>query len=176
MGFNSGLKGLSRIKGSSKERYIFAFQTPWTITKESVSSEILAMKLRCFTRARFGETILLSHINKWGNVRFTITTITAVKKAINITYYEWVFVALSIQHAMRMRLIVICKLPDLRYFSTLSHKRHDFRKQVTEYKTRVLISSTNSVWNICHSEKNSARYDNKCMLMFVWSTFILVRI
>jgi hypothetical protein len=41
-----------------------------------------------------------------------------------------VFVALGIQHAMRMRLIVPCALPDsIQYFSTLFYKRHDFRKK-----------------------------------------------
>jgi hypothetical protein len=30
----------------------------------------------------------------------------------------------------------------LLYFSTLCHKRHDFRKHVTEYQMRVLIFST----------------------------------
>ena len=32
--------------------------------------------------------------------------------------------------------------PSLQYFPTLSQKRHDFRKQVTEYKMRVLIFCT----------------------------------
>ena len=32
--------------------------------------------------------------------------------------------------------------PALKYFSTLSHKGHDFRKEVIEHETRVLIFST----------------------------------
>jgi hypothetical protein len=32
--------------------------------------------------------------------------------------------------------------PALQNFSTLSHKRHDFRENVIEYKMRVLIFST----------------------------------
>ena len=32
--------------------------------------------------------------------------------------------------------------PALQYSSTLSHKRHDFRKEVTEHETRVSIFST----------------------------------
>jgi len=43
-------------------------------------------------------------------------------KAISISYYECVLVALGIQHAMRLRHIVICGLPALQYFSTLSKK------------------------------------------------------
>ena len=47
-------------------------------------------------------------------------------KAIRITYCERVFVALGIQHVMRMRCTVICGLSALNYFSTLSHKPHFF--------------------------------------------------
>jgi len=32
---------------------------------------------------------------------------------------------------------------------------------------RVLVISTISVWNIYHSKKNWARYDHKCILVFI---------
>jgi len=36
-------------------------------------------------------------------------------------------------------------------FSTLSHKRHDLRRKVTENKMCVVISSTTFLWNVSHS-------------------------
>jgi hypothetical protein len=65
-------------------------------------------------------------------------------KAMSIRY---VSVVLGTQHAMRMRHIVIC-LPAPLYniiLSTLSHKRYDFRKKVTEHKMCVLIFCTTFV-------------------------------
>jgi hypothetical protein len=50
-------------------------------------------------------------------------------------------------------------------FSTFCHKRHAFRQNVTEYKLCVLIFSTTFPWNISHSRKNWARYDQKCILV-----------
>jgi hypothetical protein len=74
-------------------------------------------------------------------------------KAVSITYCECLFVALDNQHAMRaMSSSVAC--PAVQYFSTLCHKRLDFRKIIIEYEMCVLIFSTTFVWNISHCKNN----------------------
>jgi hypothetical protein len=93
------------------------------------------------------------------------------EKAVSITYSECVSVALVIQHAMRMRRIILSSVSGLAlpYFSTLSHKRHDFWKEKKiEHKMCALIFSTTFVWNISHSKQNWARY-HKCT-QFMYST------
>jgi hypothetical protein len=65
-------------------------------------------------------------------------------KAISVTYSKCVSVALVIQHATRMRRIILSSVAclALQHFSTLSHTRHDFREKVIEYKICFLIFST----------------------------------
>jgi hypothetical protein len=66
-------------------------------------------------------------------------------KTLNITYCEFVFAALGIQHAERMYRIALPSVvsPDVIYFSTFSHKRRRFRKikNLAEYKMSYRFSS-----------------------------------
>jgi hypothetical protein len=55
----------------------------------------------------------------------------------------------------------------LRY--PLSHKWHSFWKKIIEHKVCVLSFFTTFVWNIFNSKKNRARYDQKCILVFMSS-------
>ena len=70
----------------------------------------------------------------------------------NIRYYECMFIALGVQHAVRIRLSSVA-CPSLQYFSKLSHKWNDFRKRVTEHKM-CFDFLYNFFFNISHSKKN----------------------
>ena len=64
----------------------------------------------------------------WRNIDTRLCNHCCSGKAVGITHSECVLAVLVIQHAMRMNHIVVCGLPPpLQYFSTFSHKRHDFR-------------------------------------------------
>jgi hypothetical protein len=56
-------------------------------------------------------------------------------KSVSIKHYECVFVVLVMEHAKRMHRIILSSAASLSlpYFSTLSHKRHDFRKKKKKY-------------------------------------------
>ena len=71
-------------------------------------------------------------------------TIVSVEKQISITYTECVFVALSIYHAILMS-HVICGLPGSTIFFHISHKRHDFRKQLLDIKCVLIFARILSV-------------------------------
>ena len=84
---------------------------------------------------------------------------TIVVVEMHIPYSECVFVTLCIQHAMRMRRIILSSVACLAraYFSTLSHKRFCFRKKRALEPNMCFY--TTFVWNISHSKKNWARCD-----------------
>ena len=79
-------------------------------------------------------------------------------RAITVTYSECVPVALVIQRVKHMHRVTLTSVTwlGLQYFSTLSHKWHHFQENLLNIKY-VLIFLPNFVWNISHSEKNSAR-------------------
>jgi len=82
-----------------------------------------------------------------------------------------VFVALGIQHAMRTRHIVIVICTALQHFSKWSHKRHNFRKKKLYCTQHVCFDILyNFFWNISHSKKKWARYDQNCTLIWLHST------
>jgi len=64
-----------------------------------------------------------------------------------MTYSGYMSLALSFQHAIRMRHFVTCgPSGSTVYFSTLSHKRQDYRgKEVIKHKICVVIVYTTSV-------------------------------
>jgi hypothetical protein len=59
-------------------------------------------------------------------------------------------------------------LPRCTIFFTLSHKRHDFREEMSNIKF-VLNFYSSFISNIYQSNKNSARY-RKCRYVFIHST------
>ena len=87
-------------------------------------------------------------------------------------------VHLLIQHATRKRQILLSFVASLvpPHFSTISHKRRDFRKNVTEYKMCIFIFSTSFIWKISHSKNNSARCYYKCENVVMLSTSYFLEI
>jgi hypothetical protein len=76
-------------------------------------------------------------------VKRNIVPLSCSGKPVSILYSECISVAFIIQHAMRMRHIVISVQPPSTTFSTLFYKWQDFRQNGIELKMRVLIFCTN---------------------------------
>jgi hypothetical protein len=89
-------------------------------------------------------------------------------KAINITHSECVICKLNYPacDACAACYNVTYGLSGCIFFPTLSHKQHDFRKNLVS-KMCVLIFSTNFFWNISRYKKKWSRYDQKCLLVFM---------
>jgi hypothetical protein len=129
--------------------------------------------------------LITRFLNKTGSVQY-IWRNTEVRsrnhfysgKVISITYYDCVSVALGIQHAMnRCRILVSCMdCLDLPYFSTWSHKRHNFGKGDIVYKVYSLIFSTVKSEKFIITTRNQR--DNNiivqtysCKVTFIFSDF-----
>ena len=69
------------------------------------------------------------------------------------------------QHACAVIISPCMASPALQYFSALSHKCYDLRRNVIGDKMCVLIS-LQLLSDISHSKKNSARHCHKCTFVF----------
>ena len=97
--------------------------------------------------------IVLTITNKKGNVRITQHWSASVQPLLqwksNKYYIFWVCVCSLSYPARNPHALILTSIdcPAVQYFSTLTQKRHDFRKKKC-HKMCVLISSKTFVWNI----------------------------
>ena len=93
---------------------------------------------------------------KLGNVRITLHWGASVQPLLqwtsNMYYIFWVCIYSLSYPARNPHVFILTSMdcPAVQSFSTLTHKRHDFRKKKKGYKMSVLISSRTFVWNIYH--------------------------
>jgi hypothetical protein len=103
-------------------------------------------------------------------MRRVLATMIGIQKAISITYSEGVFVALGIQHAMRMRRIILPYVTwtAVQNVSTLSKNGMIFEKKLNiECLFWFIVQLLSEVFS-CHKKK-WARYYHKCLLVFTLS-------
>ena len=133
----------------------------WMTETQCVQKELLPLKNLIFQFTEMDP----SDENKTGNERIMYQWGTLVQQLLqwknNKYYIFWMCVCSLMYPACNAHApcyIVICGCLAVQYFSTLSHKRHDFWG-----KKCVLIFSTNFVRNISHSKMEWARYyHHKC--------------
>jgi len=63
----------------------------------------------------------------------------------------------------------LCPTSLYKFVSTLSDTRHNFLKNVLDHEMCILIFSSTFDWHISHSKKKWARYNKKCILVFMYS-------
>ena len=109
------------------------------------------------TRSKCTYNVTLKRVREsflpWKSDKYCVFVCVCVRARLCVCPGRWacacacVHAALLIQHATRMRHIMKSFVASLAppYFWTLSHKRHDFRKNVIEHKMCVLVSSTTFV-------------------------------
>jgi len=94
-------------------------------------------------------------------------------KAVSITYPECGFIALGIQHAMRMRLVISLSVASLAvpiyiFFNIISQMaRFSVTNRLLNVKC-VLIFSSSFISNVSQWKKNRKRY-LKCMYIITYS-------
>jgi len=93
--------------------------------------------------------------------RVRVTAVT-VEKSLSITNTVCVSAVLVIQHVICIHHIILSSVacPSILYFSIISTKRHDFRKNAIEHKMCIDFPY-NFCPNTYHSKKNVARYYQK---------------
>jgi len=97
-------------------------------------------------------------------LRHICVTIVAVES--NKYYIFWVCVC-SLSYPRYKVHVLYCYLWPVWLYIIFPHYLINgtiLEKKVIDYQMYILIFSTTFIWNISHSHKNWARYDQKCIL------------